>query len=74
MLQSKFVVWSEGQGEKQLEVECGGGHRSWDCLHKGTSQGRQYHFVFIKSREVVLVTGSQKSNQCIVKVGLVVLT
>ena len=68
MLQSKFIVWDVGQGERQLEVECGGGHRAWDCLGQHEGQGQGYRFLFIKAREAVMVTGGQRSGQAIVKV------
>ncbi|KAK7109625.1 tRNA (34-2'-O)-methyltransferase regulator WDR6-like [Littorina saxatilis] len=60
---SKFVVWDQKQGETLLEVECGGGHRAWDCC----LQGQGYRFIFIKAKEVVMVTAGQSSSQDIVK-------
>lgn len=61
-------MWDVERGERQLEVECGGGHRAWDFLGQNREQGEDYQFLFIKAREVVMVTGGQKSGQDIVKV------
>ena len=61
-------MWDVERGERRLEVECGGGHRAWDFLGQQRGQGEDYRFLFIKAREVVMVTGGQKSGQDIVKV------
>ncbi|KAK7481281.1 hypothetical protein BaRGS_00027541 [Batillaria attramentaria] len=51
------------RGERLLEVECGGGHRAWDCLKGGSG----FRFLFLKARQVVMVTGQQRVGQVLLK-------
>ena len=56
---SSFVVQALESGATLAEVECGGGHRSWDY------QGQ--NFVFIKDKEVLLAKSIIKET--LIKVG-----
>ncbi|KAL8586375.1 hypothetical protein ACOMHN_022990 [Nucella lapillus] len=62
---SKFVLWEAGQGERHLEVDCGGGHRSWDCVAQ--RGGQEYRFCYVKAREVIVVNGGRRAAQDVVK-------
>lgn len=63
-LQSKFIMWSVNHNEKLFEVECGGGHRTWDFhLH-----GNMAKFVYLKTRKVLLCEGSVRMEQPLVMV------
>ncbi|XP_013403103.1 WD repeat-containing protein 6 [Lingula anatina] len=56
---SKFVVWSLNHNQKLLEVECGGGHRTWDF-----DLGRERcTFVYLKAKEVVMCKGAIKLEE-----------
>ncbi|XP_041370652.1 WD repeat-containing protein 6-like isoform X2 [Gigantopelta aegis] len=58
-----FTVWSVKKNEKVIEVECGGGHRSWDCLIDNSLA----RFVYLKSKDVILFEKKLTSSQRILK-------
>ena len=60
-------MWSVQQNQKLIEVESGGGHRSWDFLFSGY-HGNQTRLLYIKAREVMVKEIQLQSHQFIVKV------
>ena len=60
-----FVIWNINQNQKLLEIDCGGGHRTWDYITTEKSS----RFVYIKARDVKVVEVALRSNQTVVKVG-----
>ncbi|XP_074641979.1 tRNA (34-2'-O)-methyltransferase regulator WDR6-like isoform X2 [Tubulanus polymorphus] len=46
---SNFVVWSLNSNQRLVEINCGGGHRTWD-FHLAEDRGI---FVYVKTGEVV---------------------
>ena len=46
---SKFVIFSLAEQRSVLNIECGGGHRSWDLKTEPTAT-----FVFVKDKEVFI--------------------
>ncbi|XP_055955530.1 WD repeat-containing protein 6 [Patella vulgata] len=63
---TSFVIWSEVDNQLLVEIECGGGHRSWDCKLKG----QEAKFLYIKNGDVILHNASLQSNQLILKSAL----
>ena len=66
--QNKFIVWSVDQNQKLLEVESGGGHRSWDFILNDGCHGNLARLLYIKAREVVVKEILLQSHQLVVKV------
>uniref|UniRef100_A0A146L868 tRNA (34-2'-O)-methyltransferase regulator WDR6 n=1 Tax=Lygus hesperus TaxID=30085 RepID=A0A146L868_LYGHE len=45
-----FVIWSIQERRPILKIDCGGGHRSWDCLID--SVNNSIHMTYIKGKSV----------------------
>lgn len=58
------MVWHVDGDYPLIEINCGGGHRSYDLLFNG--QGGD--FVFIQSRQVMLATWTLAARQTILQV------
>ena len=67
-LQSRFIVQDVSGGERKVEIECGGGHRSWDFIRASGSLFERYRFGFIKAKRIVAATGRQPAENQILKV------
>ncbi|XP_077992501.1 tRNA (34-2'-O)-methyltransferase regulator WDR6-like isoform X2 [Glandiceps talaboti] len=63
---SSFVVWSVDRNEKLLQVECGGGHRSYGFAANVQNTAV---FVYVKSRSVMLCQTTMETlhSQTIIK-------
>ncbi|XP_046362387.2 WD repeat-containing protein 6-like [Haliotis rufescens] len=60
---SCFTLWSVTQNLRLMDVECGGGHRAWDCrLRGGTAR-----FVYLKTKHILVCDTACRSRQVILK-------
>lgn len=47
---NEFIIWDYNCRKTLLNYSCGGGHRSWDLLKKGST----LHFIYIKNKTLSL--------------------
>ncbi len=70
MIQNQFVVWSVTRSERLIEVECGGGHRTWGYTVKDVASESVATFACVKAQQVFIhqVPWQLGSRQSIIKV------
>ncbi|XP_062533417.1 tRNA (34-2'-O)-methyltransferase regulator WDR6-like [Armigeres subalbatus] len=56
---SHFLVIQEDQQNVLLDVQCGGGHRCWDCVLSEDEAALRCCFVFIQHKRLKLVMANQ---------------
>ncbi|XP_046542365.1 WD repeat-containing protein 6-like [Haliotis rubra] len=60
---SRFTLWSVTQNLRLMDVECGGGHRAWDCQ----LNGKIARFVYLKTKHILVCDTTCRSRQVILK-------
>ncbi|XP_067657544.1 tRNA (34-2'-O)-methyltransferase regulator WDR6-like isoform X2 [Haliotis asinina] len=60
---SHFTLWSVTQNLRLMDVECGGGHRAWDCQLNGETA----RFVYLKTKHILVCDSTCRSRQVILK-------
>ncbi|OWF38296.1 WD repeat-containing protein 6-like [Mizuhopecten yessoensis] len=63
---NNFVLWSNQNNQRLVQIPCGGGHRAWDSRIHGNS----IRFVYIRTGEVVLCETELSTNQVLLKESL----
>ncbi|XP_064601080.1 tRNA (34-2'-O)-methyltransferase regulator WDR6-like [Liolophura sinensis] len=64
---SDFIIWSTQRNQRLVQIECGGGHRTWGCEISDMSAVR---FVFLKASDIFLCSTTITCDQTILKSSL----
>ncbi|XP_059175378.1 WD repeat-containing protein 6-like [Physella acuta] len=59
----EFVVWSVTYNQQLMSIYCGGGHRTWGCIH----ENGMLRFAYIKASNIFMVDTGSQAKQTIVQ-------